>query len=240
MAGTGLEPNGRNCGSIKSMKKKPSSKSPASSGALPAARDIDPSVQAAQTLERHIGNAVRRARLAHRLTIADVAEKAGISSGMLSKIENGQSSSSLDTLLGLSRALGVSLNALFQGFPAEEGGAQLVKKGQGMEVVRRGTKRGHTYHLLAADRGPRRLFEPYFVTLTDKSEVFPRFEHPGIEFIHILEGRIEYRHGKYTYAMGPGDSLTFRGDVPHGPERLIRLPIRMLSIIIYGADDDRS
>ena len=188
MAGIGLEAHGRSCGSIKSMKKKPSSKSPASSGALPAARDIDSGVQAAQTLERHIGNAVRRARLAHRLTIADVAKKAGISSGMLSKIENGQSSPSLDTLLGLSGALGVSLNALFQGFPAAEGGAQLV----------------------------------------------------GIEFIHILEGRIEYRHGKHTYAMGPGDSLTFRGEVPHGPERLIRLPIRMLSIIIYGADDGRS
>ena len=64
--------------------------------------------------------------------------------------------------------------------------------------------------------------------------MFPRFEHPGTEFLHILEGRIEYRHGKNTYMMGPGDSLTLRGEVPHGPERLIRLPIRMLSIIMYG------
>ncbi len=31
-----------------------------------------------------------------------------------------------------------------------------------MEVVRRGTKRGHTYHLLAAQRGPVKVFEPYF------------------------------------------------------------------------------
>jgi hypothetical protein len=37
--------------------------------------------------------------------------------------------------------------------------------------------------------------------------------------------------------MGPGDSITFRGEVPHGPDRLLRLPIRMLSIIIYGASD---
>jgi len=200
-------------------------------------REPLPDRGSAQTLERHVGNAVRRARLAHRLTLAEVAKKAGISGGMLSKIENGQSSPSLDTLSGLSRALGVSLSALFQGFPTAEGGAQLVKKGQGMEVVRRGTKRGHTYHLLAADRGPRRLFEPYLVTLTDESEVFPRFEHPGVEFIHILDGRIEYRHGKHTYPMGPGDSITFRGEVPHGPDRLLRLPIRMLSIIIYGASD---
>jgi transcriptional regulator with XRE-family HTH domain len=191
-------------------------------------------VDASQGLQRHIGAALRRTRLTQNLVIAEVAKLARISGGMLSKLENGQSAASLDTLANLCRALGVSLGTLFQGFPPEEGGAQLVKSGQGMEVVRRGTRRGHTYHLLAADRGPRRLFEPFLVTLTDKSEVFPRFEHPGTEFLHILEGRIEYRHGKHTYMMGPGDSLTLRGEVPHGPERLIRLPIRMLSIIMYA------
>ena len=34
--------------------------------------------------------------------------------------------------------------------------------------------------------------------------------------------------------MQPGDSLTFAGDVPHGPVRLIKVPIRLLSIIYYG------
>lgn len=190
-------------------------------------------IQANRALARHVGSSLKRTRLAQNLVIAEVAHLAEISSSMLSKIENGQSSASMETLFSLSRALGVSLSTIFQGYPPEEGGAQLVKRNQGMEVVRRGTRKGHTYHLLAAERGPRRRFEPFLVTLTDKSEVFPRFEHPGIEFLHILEGRIEYRHGKNAYMMGPGDSLTLRGEVPHGPERLIRLPIRMLSIIMY-------
>src|ERR1700747_506205 len=70
----------------------------------------------------------------------------------------------------------------------EEEGAQRVPAGKGLEVVRRGTRRGHTYHLLAAQRGPRKSFEPFLVTLTDKSEVFPGFQHPGSEFIYILAG----------------------------------------------------
>lgn len=189
-----------------------------------------------ETLERMIGAELKRVRLAQRLTIAEVAAKCGITGGMLSKLENGHISASLDTLVRLTRALGISLASLFQGFPESEGGAQLVKKGRGMEVVRRGTRRGHTYHLLAAERGPRRSFEPFLVTLTDESEVFQRFQHPGTEFIHVLEGRLEYRHGKQIYPMGPGDSLTFKGDVPHGPERLLKLPIRMLSIIMYGPE----
>jgi quercetin dioxygenase-like cupin family protein len=113
-----------------------------------------------------------------------------------------------------------------------------VRRGEGLEVVRRGTKRGHTYHLLAADRGPRKVFEPFLVTLNDKSEVFPGFEHPGLEFIHVLEGSLTYRYGEESYALKPGDSLTFAGNVPHGPETLVRTPIRMLSIIIYEGERD--
>jgi quercetin dioxygenase-like cupin family protein len=70
--------------------------------------------------------------------------------------------------------------------------------------------------------------------MDDASEVFPTFEHPGIEFIYMLAGKIEYRHGQYTYLLEPGDSLTFRGDIPHGPENLIELPIRFLAIIHYS------
>ena len=114
----------------------------------------------------------------------------------------------------------------------------LVKNGAGMEVVRRGTRRGHTYHLLAYDQGPGKVFEPFLITMDDASEIFPTFEHPGTEFIYMLKGKIEYRHGQQTYVLDPGDSLTFRGDIPHGPERLIELPIHFLSTIIYGSQSD--
>jgi transcriptional regulator with XRE-family HTH domain len=190
-----------------------------------------------RSLGRALGNTVRELRRRDSLTIADVAEQAGISPGMLSKIENGQTATSLDNLSRIANALGVSLSQLFRGLDAPAGGAQLVKAGEGMEVVRRGTKRGHTYHLLAYDKGPRKLFEPFLVVMDDASEMFPSFEHPGTEFLHLLKGKIEYRHGQQTYLLEPGDSLTFRGDVPHGPERLIETPIHLLSIIVYGPED---
>ena len=194
-----------------------------------------------RTLDQYLGNAIRELRQHHNLTIADVAERAEISRSMLSKIENGQTSTSLDTLSSIANALGVTLSNLFRNFNLPSGGAQHVKKGDGMEVVRRGTKQGHTYHLLAYDQGPKKIFEPFLVTITDKSEVFPGFEHPGTEFIYLLEGKMKYRHGQQTYIMSPGDSLTFKGGVPHGPAQLIKLPIRMLAILIYAEDgNDRS
>ena len=187
-------------------------------------------------LGQHVGKAARRLRLAQGLTLQDVAVRAGISRAMLSRLETGDAMPSLDTLASLTTALGVSLTDLLHGFGVDSSPAQLVRRGEGLEVVRRGTKRGHTYHLLASNRGPRRLFEPFLVTLTDRSEVFPGFEHPGIEFIYILKGELTYRHGDESYPLKPGDALTFSGRVQHGPEKLIRLPIVMLSIIMYYSD----
>jgi len=184
-------------------------------------------------LERYLGNTIRDIRQKHGLTIADVATLAGISRGMLSKIENAQTATSLETLSRLSHALGVSLATLFRSYDVRAGSAQLVKKDEGMEVVRRGTKRGHTYHLLAYDQGPKKTFEPFLITIDHESETFPIFEHPGTEFIYMLEGCIEYRHGQNTYVLSPGDSLTFEGDIPHGPEKLIQCPIRFLTVLMY-------
>jgi transcriptional regulator with XRE-family HTH domain len=193
-----------------------------------------PSPSPGQTLVREVGANLRTLRVAQGLTLAEVARRAGISQGMLSRLETGAVSPSLDTVASLAAALGIDLAALFKSSTQRASDAQFVRSGEGLEVVRRGTKRGHTYHLLASDRGPRKLFEPFLVTLTDKSEIFPDFEHPGTEFIHMLEGSLRYRHGSDSYLLKKGDTLTFSGDVPHGPQTLLKLPIRFLSIIVYG------
>lgn len=194
----------------------------------------NPPPAASTPLAANVGAIIRRLRSAQGLTLADVAHRAHISQGMLSRLETGAVSPSLETVAAVASALGTDMSSLFRGMGAQESDAQLVRKGEGLEVVRRGTKRGHTYHLLAADRGPRKSFEPFLITLSDKSEIFPDFEHPGTEMIHMLEGSLRYRHGTESYLLKPGDTLTFSGEVPHGPQTLIKLPIRFLSIIVYG------
>jgi transcriptional regulator with XRE-family HTH domain len=193
---------------------------------------VPPETQS-KPLGRHLGSTIRQLRLQHNLTIAEVSLLAGISRGMLSKIENGLVATSLETLEQLANALGVTLSRLFRNYNLPTGAVQFVKKGEGMEVVRRGTRSGHTYHLLAYDQGPQKTFEPFLISLDDAGEEFPSFEHPGTEFIHMLEGKLEYRVGEETFVLTPGDSLTFRGEIPHGPENLMQTPIRFLAIIHY-------
>jgi transcriptional regulator with XRE-family HTH domain len=185
------------------------------------------------TMEEAVGSATKEQRQRHGLTIAQVSEQTGISRGMLSKIENGQTSAGMDTLGRIARALGVSMSLLFSKYDVSTSSAQHIKKGMGMEVVRRGTKSGHTYHLLAYDQGPVKLFEPFLITMNDDSEQYPTFQHPGTELLYMLEGLIEYRCGATTYVLEPGDSLTFQGEIPHGPEKLMKCPIKFLSFIVY-------
>lgn len=195
----------------------------AESAAVGAGRDQD--------LELAIGSQARQFRRDLDMTVGEVAKLAGLSVGMLSKIENGMTSPSLATLKALSRALNVPVTSLFRKYE-EQRDATYVKADQGLVIERRGSRSGHQYQLLGHSIGKRFSVEPYVVTLTERSEVFPLFQHNGQEFIYLLAGRVRYRHGNQTYELAPGDSLFFDADAPHGPEELLELPIRMLAIIV--------
>lgn len=186
---------------------------------------------AENALELAIGREIRNFRLRMNLTIAELAKLAGLSPGMLSKIENGNTSPSLATLRSLSRALNIPVTAFFRKYE-EERNASFVRSGEGLVIERRGTRAGHQYQLLGHTVGKSISVEPYLITLTEKSEIFPLFQHPGMEFIHMLEGSMLYLHGDKSYRLNPGDSLFFDADTTHGPEELFQLPIRFLSVIV--------
>ncbi len=183
-------------------------------------------------LEVSIGREVRSLREQLGMTISKLAKSAEMSGGMLSKIENGSTSPSLSSLLALSHALHVPVTALFRGFNKSRE-ATFVRAGDGLEIERRGTRAGHQYILLGHAPHNELTVEPYLITLQDSSDVFPVFQHDGLEFIYMLEGEVIYRHGHNTYDLQPGDSLFFDANAPHGPEDMPKLPIRYLSIISY-------
>ena len=189
-----------------------------------------------KVLEVAIGRELRALRQQQGLTVADLAQRAGLSGGMLSKIENGQAQPSLTTLQALAQALQVPLTAFFRGYE-ETRPAIHVKAGEGVETERTGTRAGHQYNLLGhiGSNSSGVIVEPYLITLTTASDTFPTFQHEGMEFLYMLEGAVDYRHGDRIFPLRPGDSLFFDADAPHGPEVLVSLPARYLSIIAYPA-----
>ncbi|WP_350334406.1 helix-turn-helix domain-containing protein [Coralliovum pocilloporae] len=191
-------------------------------------------------LEVAIGREVRSFRKLSGLTVADLAEATGLSVGMLSKIENGNTSPSLTTLRLLSEALRVPVTAFFRRFE-EKREAIHVKAGEAVETERRGTRAGHQYNMLGHIRcnSSSVMVEPYIIRLTETSDTFPTFQHDGLELIYMLEGEVVYRHGSELYHLKPGDSLFFDADAAHGPEKMITLPITYMSVISYHQNWDQ-
>jgi transcriptional regulator with XRE-family HTH domain len=184
------------------------------------------------TLERAIGAQVRLLRRSHDLSVSDLASAASISTGMLSKIENGQISPSLATLQAIAGALGVSITNLFAAFE-DRRDCSFVRAKQGVVIERRGTKVGHVYQLLGHALGGDIVVEPFLITLKKDAVPYTAFRHAGIEFIYMLSGEVVYRHGEQTYHLRPGDALLFDSGAMHGPEVLVDRPMTYLSIIIY-------
>ena len=187
-----------------------------------------------KVLEVAIGREVRAFRRKQEITVAELSATTGLSIGMLSKIENGITSPSLTTLQTLAHALAVPLTSFFRGFE-EKRMAVHTKAGEGVELEREGTRANHQYKLLGhiGSNASGVIVEPYLITLSNEADVFPTFQHGGIETIYMLEGEVDYRHGDNVYPLKPGDTLFFDANAPHGPDGLVSLPARYLSIISY-------
>ena len=171
------------------------------------------------TLEAGIGTEIRRLRKEFDLTVSELGIAAGISTGMLSKIENGTISPSLGTLASLSKALNVPISRLFAE-TEERRDCSFVKS-------------GHLYDLIGHSLAGEIVVEPYLITLKSNAMPYTEFRHAGVEFIYMLSGKVRYRHGDRSYVLDPGDALFFDAAARHGPEELLKAPMNYLSIIIY-------
>jgi transcriptional regulator with XRE-family HTH domain len=185
-----------------------------------------------RNLERALGAQIRKFRRDSDLSVLDLSSASSISAGMLSKIENGQISPSLATLQSIAKALNVPLSLLFAA-SEERRDCSFVRAKQGVVIERRGTKVGHVYQLLGHVIGGDVVVEPYLITLKEDAEPFTAFQHAGMEFIYMLTGEVDYRHGDSSYRLRPGDSILFDSGALHGPEKLAKLPMTYLSIIVY-------
>ena len=194
---------------------------------------VDPhergTMAATGALERIIATQVRHYRREASLSSAELAVRTGLSKAMISKVESASTSCSLTTLQRLAEGLKVPVTALFRGADTDRD-ASFTKGGTGSVSVRSGTQHGHEYQVLGLLKARSDAIEPTLVTLTDASDVFPLFQHPGTEFLYMLSGKMLYGHGAFEYVMEPGDSLLLDGEGPHGPLKLIELPITFLAV----------
>jgi transcriptional regulator with XRE-family HTH domain len=167
-------------------------------------------------IDMAVGRTLNRLRQERGLTVAALATEAGLSPGMISRIENAQVSPSLATLSALAAALSVPVMAMLA---QHEQAADIhhVKEGQGLPTRRVTPDHSHDYLLLGKHGGPGGRFDAARIRIdAADAGILPGYQHEGYAFIHVLSGAATYRCGGEVFRLGPGDSLSFDAKLPHG------------------------
>jgi transcriptional regulator with XRE-family HTH domain len=165
-----------------------------------------------------LGSKVRELRQKNQYTLQDIAAKTGLSKPFLSQIENDHVVPPVATLLKLAKAFNVGLAYFFQ----DELGSDKIsvtRRDERVRVERRPHHRkgevNYVYEALETKKTNKHM-EPFFVEfpVQDTSDmVF--VSHEGEEFLHLLEGTLEFRTVDRVEVLEAGDSIYFESDLSH-------------------------
>ncbi|MBV9676389.1 MAG: helix-turn-helix transcriptional regulator [Acidobacteriaceae bacterium] len=163
-----------------------------------------------------LANRLRELRQQRSMTLQDVAEKAGFSKGLLSKIETGVVSPPIATLAKLADALHVPIGELFDG-PEQDDAVVFFPKESRQDFQGRLSSFNYKYELLLRGR-KRRDMQPMVVSVDGRTSKSKLLDHSGEQFIYMLEGEMDYIVGDKLFTVRPDDCLYFDARQLHGPK----------------------
>jgi transcriptional regulator with XRE-family HTH domain len=181
-----------------------------------------------------LGSKLRELRQQKQYTLQDVAGKTGLSKPFLSQIENDHVVPPVATLLKLAKAFNVGLAHFFQ----DEVGRDKISITRRNERVR-AEKRPHhrkgevnyVYEALDTKKVNKQM-EPFMVEFpVQETSDMVFVSHEGEEFLHLLEGELEFRSVDRVEVLEAGDSIYFESDLSHSFRCLGEKPARALVVV---------
>lgn len=159
-----------------------------------------------------IGRKLKATRLKNDMTIQDLARRAGVSSNMISRIERGLTTPSVEILMRIASAFGMSMNFFVE--DAEKGSTLVRTENGGGEPIFFFEDKHQIFSLTHGVRDPG--FSVFLDILEEGcSSGAGGMIHTGEEFAYVLEGRIEFIVEDETHLLEAGDSIVFKASRPH-------------------------
>lgn len=162
-----------------------------------------------------IGLKAKALRQNKGMTLKDLSEQTGLSTGFLSQFERGITTIAVEHLANISKVLGVKIQYFFDDMVIEDRLDPIVRS-YGQDVLR--VFNQSIYKSLSqAPEG--KIMMPKIIEILPSrigyDERIDEYSHHGEEFIYILEGILTLRLDSKEYLMYPGDSTHYKSDVPH-------------------------
>ncbi len=181
-------------------------------------------------IDQAIGSSLRDLRESRKLSARQLAQTAGVSAAMISRVENGQVSPSISTMTSLASALDVPLVSLFRDTGATKTDFTHVKKGTGISSTRIVDDHIHHYLNLASHRRRDINFEAHMVTIKRQDALPPRYIGHGVVFLYVISGKANYLYGKQQLLLAAGDCLSIDAELIHGFGEILAPQLVFLSV----------
>ena len=195
---------------------------------LELVQDPHHTIEDERDLEAAIGRQVKSQRKKLGMTVGELAQLAGLSAGMLSKIERGQLFPTLPTLLRIALVFGVGLDHFFT--EPEHGRVAVVRKKDRLRLPER-PEGDPTYFFESLDYPVNnRRMESYYAEFESTTPSEPH-NHPGAEFIYVIGGRLGIDVDGEEHVLEAGDSIYFDGNQPHRYRREGNKPCSVLVVV---------
>lgn len=155
-----------------------------------------------------VGGRIRRMRLAKRLRLTDVAEKAGFSVSYLSQIENGKVDMTISTLQAIALALEANV-ADFLTQPKDADYSLIRKEDRKYYNDNDGIKEAP---LFTHDDS---LLETAIIEIPPNTEITSNSTHEGEEFTFVISGAVVVLLGNESFELKEGDIIFYNSSLNH-------------------------
>lgn len=187
---------------------------------LPNGKLIDMDHSPDRTLDA-VGPRLKRLRQRRGITLSDLAEETGISTSTLSRLEAGLRRPTLEQLLPLARAYGVTLDELVDAPPTGNPRINLrpIPCADGSTI-------------LPLTRRPGGIQAYKFVLPAGRDDAEPDLRtHEGYDWVYVLNGRLRLVLGEHDLVLEPGEAAEFDTRTPHWFAATSSGPVEYLSLI---------
>src|SRR6201996_8063945 len=177
--------------------------------------EVDGATAESFITEKRIGERIKRLRLKRSMGLVELGKHTGLSASFLSQLETGRVVPTLRNLARIAMVFSKDLSYFFESEPHTL--FRIHRRSERVRLPQSGVEDPTYYFESLGYMVPDRQLDPYyaeFLPLKKTADVRAHV-HPGYEFLYILEGELEIRHGDKTHVLTPGDGVYFDASTPH-------------------------
>ena len=179
--------------------------------------------------EINVARRIREIRNNKGLTLEELGKRTGFTKGLLSKIENNKVSPPVSTLAKIARAMNVSMSEFFA--EVETKPIIIVRAQERAVYCPENTPLGQLIESPISGFQQQKM-QPIIISVEDTGNYETRFyNHPGQEFIMVLEGSMGYRYDEDELVLSEGDCIYFNAEHLHGPLPIKGKQVKYLSVL---------